>query len=32
LEVSRAKGGRLDGAADEDLGDGFLTKQGYTLV
>jgi hypothetical protein len=29
---SRATGGGLDPATDADLGDGFLTRAGYTLV
>ncbi len=29
---SRATSGGLDPSTDADLGDGFLTKQGYTLV
>jgi hypothetical protein len=29
---NRATGGGLDPATDADLGDGFLTKAGYTLV
>jgi hypothetical protein len=29
---SRAAGGGLDPATDTDLGDGFLTRAGYTLV
>src|SRR5262245_10674948 len=29
---NRASGGGLDPATDADLGDGFLTKAGYTLV
>ena len=29
---NRASGGRLDYATEADLGDGFLTHQGYTLV
>jgi hypothetical protein len=29
---SRASGGGLDPSTDADLGDGFLTKAGYTLV
>jgi hypothetical protein len=29
---SRAASGGLDPATDADLGDGFLTRQGYTLV
>jgi hypothetical protein len=29
---SRAAGGGLDPATDADLGDGFLTRAGYTLV